>query len=98
MKRFFDFVASVVLLIVFCLPMLVIGVLVKMTSPGPVFFTSKRVGQNNILFSMIKFRTMKDGTPSVATHLLEDAQSHVTCIGNYFVNTAWTSCHSSGIF
>jgi O-antigen biosynthesis protein WbqP len=55
--------------------------LVKLTSRGPVLYWSQRVGRGNKLFDMPKFRTMKVGTSSVATHLLKDPQGHLTLVG-----------------
>lgn len=57
--------------------------MVKMTSAGPVIYWSDRVGRNNRIFRMPKFRTMKTDTPSVATHLLQGAESYLTPIGSF---------------
>ncbi len=83
MKRLFDLVLCVLLLILALIPMLCIAVLVKLTSEGPVLYWSDRVGQNNRIFSMPKFRSMKVDTPAVATHLLEDPKSVLTPIGDF---------------
>ena len=61
--------------------MLIIAVLVKLTSNGPVFYWSDRVGVNNTIFKMPKFRTMKVNTPIVATHLLASPEQYLTPIG-----------------
>jgi O-antigen biosynthesis protein WbqP len=83
MKRFLDltvcFVASTVLFI----PIVFISILVRLTSKGPVLYWSNRVGRNNLIFQMPKFRTMYVGTPAVATHLLADPASHLTPIGGF---------------
>ncbi|HON58922.1 MAG TPA: sugar transferase [Smithella sp.] len=81
MKRMFDVIVSFVLLVVMALPMAVIAVLVKMDSPGPVLYWSRRVGRGNKIFLMPKFRTMALGAPEVATHLLGDAEKHITPVG-----------------
>jgi O-antigen biosynthesis protein WbqP len=81
MKRGFDIVASGLGLAVLALPMLAIAVLVRLTSPGPAVYWSQRVGVNNQLFAMPKFRTMRIDTPEVATHLLADPGRWVTPIG-----------------
>lgn len=66
---------------ILALPIMIIGLLVKTTSPGPVIFWSSRIGINNCIFRMPKFRTMHLKTPNVATHLLKDPDSHLTPIG-----------------
>jgi len=62
---------------------LVVAVLVRLTSPGPALYWSDRVGRGNRIFRMPKFRSMRVGTPAVATHLLADARSHLTPIGSF---------------
>lgn len=83
MKRTFDLVTSLLLLLVFALPMLMVALLVKATSRGPVLYWSDRVGKNNSIFSMPKFRTMRIDTPAVATHLLTDPDRFLTPIGEF---------------
>jgi O-antigen biosynthesis protein WbqP len=83
MKRLFDFVFSVSLLCLLIVPLCAIGVFIKLTSSGPVLYLSNRVGKNNKLFKMPKFRSMRIGTPAVATHLLADPQAYVTPVGNF---------------
>ncbi|MGC5271597.1 sugar transferase, partial [Salmonella enterica] len=63
MKRFFDIFVAVAACLVLALPMLLVAILVKLTSRGPVLYWSDRVGQDNRIFSMPKFRSMKTGTP-----------------------------------
>ena len=63
------------------IPMLAIAIMVKLTSKGPVFYWSDRVGINNTIFRMPKFRTMRIETPAVATHLLENPDEYLTPIG-----------------
>jgi len=60
-----------------------VALLVRLTSTGPALYWSDRVGRNNKIFKMPKFRSMRVGTPAVATHLLTDAQSHLTPVGNF---------------
>ncbi|MHB8845084.1 MAG: sugar transferase [Nitrospirota bacterium] len=81
MKRLFDIVMALCCAAVLSLPLLVIAVLVKATSKGPVLYWSDRVGRNNALFKMPKFRTMRTGTPAVATHLFNDPDRYLTSIG-----------------
>ncbi len=83
MKRFFDLIMACCLLIVFILPIIVISVIVKITSEGPVLHWSKRIGINNKIFLMPKFRTMLINTPDIATHLLKDPERYLTPIGPF---------------
>ena len=81
MKRLFDFVLAVLLLAAFCVPMSMIAALIRLGSQGPALYWSDRVGEANTIFKMPKFRTMFQGTPAVATHLLNNPERHVTLIG-----------------
>lgn len=81
MKRAFDLLLASVVAIILLLPFLLICLLVKLTSVGPVFYWSKRVGKDNKLFLMPKFRSMRIDTPEVATHLLQDSKNYLTSIG-----------------
>jgi O-antigen biosynthesis protein WbqP len=81
MKRLFDFAVSGLALLLLGLPMLAIAVLVRASSRGPAIYWSQRVGVNNRLFAMPKFRTMRIDTPEVATHLLADPRRWTTPIG-----------------
>lgn len=71
--------ASLILFI----PVVLVALLVRLTSPGPALYWSDRIGKNNTIFKMPKFRSMRVGTPTVATHLLADAHSHLTPVGNF---------------
>jgi len=57
--------------------MLFVVIVVKLTSPGPILYWSDRVGKNNSIFKMPKFRTMRTDTPDVATHLLDDPDRYL---------------------
>jgi O-antigen biosynthesis protein WbqP len=83
MKRCFDLALVLIAAIVFIIPLLVTALLVKLTSPGPVLYWSDRVGKNNHLFRMPKFRSMKIDTPEVATHLLANPESMLTPVGDF---------------
>lgn len=83
MKRFFDLLLAVFVGGVFLLPMVAIVIAVRATSKGGGFYWSDRVGANNMIFKMPKFRSMKVDTPAVATHLLEDPKSLLTPIGDF---------------
>ena len=67
MKRVFDLLLAGVAGVLCLLPILVIAVFVRMTSRGPVLYWSDRIGRNNVLFKMPKFRTMRVEAPAVAT-------------------------------
>lgn len=83
LKRIFDFVAALVLFAVLLIPMLIIAAAVRLTSVGPALYWSSRVGANNRLFQMPKFRSMRIDTPEVATHLLNDPNRFLTPIGPF---------------
>jgi len=83
MKRLFDLTLATLATLVLALPMLVVALLVRLTSPGPVLYWSQRVGRDNVLYRMPKFRTMRIDTPAVATHLLEDPERWLTPVGNF---------------
>lgn len=83
MKRIFDILMSLLALIIFGVPMLLVAALVKLTSKGPVMYWSDRVGRNNVLFKMPKFRSMRIDTPAVATHLLSNPDQFLTPIGKF---------------
>lgn len=83
MKRLFDLLLSAIAAIILLIPCVVVACMVKLTSPGPVLYWSDRVGRHNRIFKMPKFRSMRVGTPAVATHLLSNPQSHLTPIGSF---------------
>ena len=83
MKRLFDLILTFLAVLLLLLPALVVSVLVKLTSKGPVLYWSDRVGKNNVIFNMPKFRSMKVNTPLVATHLLADPKSILTPVGDF---------------
>jgi len=82
-KRLFDLVLALCAAVVLALPVAVVAVAVRLTSPGPALYWSDRVGRHNSIFKMPKFRSMRMGTPAVATHLLADAKAHLTPIGRF---------------
>ena len=83
LKRWFDFASSLVAFLLFSIPMLIIAMAVKLTSPGPTLYWSDRVGKDNRIFKMPKFRTMRTDTPAVATHLLGNPEQWLTPIGKF---------------
>jgi O-antigen biosynthesis protein WbqP len=83
MKRLFDLALAIFLLLLFALPLLLVAIAVRLTSPGSALYWSDRVGKNNQIFRMPKFRSMRTDTPAVATHLLSDPKSFLTPIGSF---------------
>lgn len=83
MKRALDIVLAAGALTVFALPMAVVAIAVRVTSKGPAIYWSDRVGRDNVLFRMPKFRSMRIETPAVATHLLTDTSAWLTPIGGF---------------
>ena len=81
LKRAVDLSLAIVAAMILALPMLVIAALVRWTSPGPALYWSRRVGRNNQIFLMPKFRSMRTDTPQLATHLLTDSDKWITPIG-----------------
>ena len=88
MKRIFDFSLALVLLTLLSLPIIFVAILVKLTSKGPVFYWSDRVGRLNLIFKMPKFRSMLTDTPAVATHLLQNPDVYLTPIGSFLRRTS----------
>lgn len=88
MKRVFDFLMSLIAIIVFSPIIIIISLLVKLTSKGPIFFKQRRIGKNNEEFNILKFRTMRVDTPNVATHLLKDPSVFITPLGKFLRKTS----------
>jgi O-antigen biosynthesis protein WbqP len=88
LKRVFDIILSAILL-VFSLPLAcVIAAMIKITSRGSVLYWSDRIGKNNVIFQMPKFRTMATDTPALATHLMANAHHYVTPVGSFLRRTS----------
>ena len=83
MKRLFDLCLALLALVFLLLPILVVALMVRLTSTGPILYFSDRVGRYNRIFKMPKFRTMKLDTPAVATHLLSNPEQFLTPIGSF---------------
>jgi O-antigen biosynthesis protein WbqP len=83
MKRVCDIFLGCLAALILIVPVLLVAIAVRLTSKGPALYWSDRVGRNNVIFKMPKFRSMQVGTPAVATHLLADAHSHLTPIGSF---------------
>jgi O-antigen biosynthesis protein WbqP len=87
-KRTFDILLSSIFFIAAFVPSLLIAAAIKLTSQGPILYWSERVGKDNTIFYMPKFRSMKIGAPKVATHLLDNASDHLTVIGSFLRKTS----------
>jgi O-antigen biosynthesis protein WbqP len=83
MKRLFDLFAGVVLFVLLVIPMLLIMIAIRLTSKGPSLYWSKRIGKDNTIIKIPKFRSMLLDTPAVATHLLDDPDSCLSPIGGF---------------
>jgi O-antigen biosynthesis protein WbqP len=82
-KRGFDLLLAVFAGFILLLPLFIVAVLVRLTSRGPVLYWSDRIGRQNSIFKMPKFRSMRMGTPAVATHMLSNPDSYLTLIGGF---------------
>ncbi|MEN8078819.1 sugar transferase [Clostridioides difficile] len=88
MKRVFDFLMSLISIIILSPVILIVALAVKFTSPGPMLFKQRRIGKDNIEFEIYKFRTMRIDTPNVPTHLLENPEQWITPIGKFLRKTS----------
>lgn len=88
LKRAFDLVLGTVALVILAVPLTIIAIAVKLTSPGPVLYWSDRVGVRNSIFRMPKFRSMRIDAPVVATHLLKNPDQWLTPIGSFLRKTS----------
>ncbi len=83
-KPVLDRLAALILIVLLCWLLAMLALIIKLTSPGPVFFRQKRVGLGKSHFMIFKFRTMRADAPAdVPTHLLANPQSHITPIGRF---------------
>jgi O-antigen biosynthesis protein WbqP len=83
MKQIFDLILGVVVFALLATPVLLIVIIVRLTSKGSALYWSDRVGKNNEIFKMPKFRSMLIDTPAVATHLLDNPDSYLSPIGGF---------------
>ncbi|ENZ03136.1 hypothetical protein HMPREF1092_00322 [Clostridium thermobutyricum] len=88
MKKVFDLISSLIGFIFFLPLFLIISLIIKLSSPGPIFFKQRRIGKDNEEFYILKFRTMRIDTPNVATHLLENPDKYITKIGKVLRKTS----------
>lgn len=88
-KRIIDFSVSLTILTVLGIVLLILSLLIKMESPGPVFFKQRRIGKGKKEFNILKFRTMKTNAPNdMPTHLLDKPDSYITRIGKFLRKTS----------
>jgi len=88
MKRIFDLIMALVLMLILAPLLLLVVLAIRLTSVGPVLFRTRRVGKNSRLFTMYKFRTMRVDTPQVATHLLKKPDQFLTPVGGFLRQTS----------
>ena len=88
MKRAFDLFFGVILLLSLVIILLFIAIVIRLTSKGPALYWSKRIGKNNTIFKMPKFRSMLTGTPAVATHLLDNPGAYLSPVGRFLRNSS----------
>lgn len=82
-KRIFDLAAAIGLMIIAAVPMLLVALAIRLTSKGPALYWSDRVGIDNQIFKMPKFRSMRIDAPQLATHLFQDPAAFLTPIGGF---------------
>jgi len=87
-KRAFDIVLALLAAMVLAIPCALVALAVRLTSPGPVLYWSDRIGRDNAVFRMPKFRSMRIDTPAVATHLMKDPSRFLTPIGSFIRRTS----------
>lgn len=88
MKRIFDLFFCIIIIPIILIPFLLIGLIILFQNDGSILHWSKRIGENNKIFFMPKFRTMKLNTPQLATHLLKNPNSHITFSGSFLRKTS----------
>lgn len=88
MNRFFEIILIFIIFPIILFPYLLICLVIIIQNDGKILHWSKRIGKNNEIFMMPKFRTMKNNTPQLATHLLKDAKSHLTFSGSFLRKTS----------
>jgi O-antigen biosynthesis protein WbqP len=87
-KRLFDLFVATLALVLLALPLCIVAIAIKLSSRGPVLYWSDRVGKDNRIFKMPKFRSMRIDTPAVATHLLSKPDQYLIPIGSFLRKTS----------
>lgn len=88
MKRYFDLVLSIILIMGLFIPMVFIAILIKVNSKGPALYWSERIGKDNVHFQMPKFRSMITNTKPIPTHLMKDPEKYLTAFGRFIRKTS----------
>lgn len=83
MKRLADLILALIAATILVIPFIIVALMVRLTSKGPVIYWSDRVGRYNRIFKMPKFRSMRIDTPAVATHLLSNPDQYLTPVGSF---------------
>jgi len=88
LKRTFDLITAIILILFLAFPMAIISILIKLDSKGPAIYWSNRFGCNNVIFKMPKFRSMKQNTSSIASHLMANPDEFITSLGKFIRRTS----------
>ncbi|WP_446880922.1 sugar transferase [Leuconostoc falkenbergense] len=88
LKRFFDLLLAIFLFIILLLPLIIIALIVKLTSKGPILFIQERYGRNSRPFKLYKFRSMTDSAPQIANSKFTDIQNYITPVGMFIRKTS----------
>lgn len=88
LKRFFDLLLAIFLFIILLLPLVIIALIVKLTSKGPILFVQERYGRNSRPFKLYKFRSMTDSAPQIANSKFTDIQNYITPFGMFIRKTS----------
>jgi len=88
MKRLFDIHLAMILIVILSIPILLVALVVKFSSKGPILYWSDRMGRDNIIFKMPKFRSMSIDTPAIATHLIKDPDVYLSPVGGFLRNSS----------
>lgn len=89
LKRIIDFILSLAGIIILSPVLIILAIIIKVTSPGPVLFKQERMGKDNVRFKIYKFRSMRTDTPKdVPTHMLENPDQYITKIGKFMRKTS----------
>lgn len=88
LKRFFDLLSAIFLFIILLLPLVIIALIVKLTSKGPILFIQERYGRNSRPFKLYKFRSMTDSAPQIANSKFKDIQNYITPFGMFIRKTS----------
>ena len=88
-KRMIDFIMALIGIIILSPILLILSIIIKVTSPGPILFKQNRVGKDNVEFKILKFRTMRIDTPKdCPTHLLDNPDQDITRVGKFLRKTS----------